>query len=1271
MDSETPLQKALRWKCFEIAEALIEGGASISQTDNYGSPPLHAAARNGDLRIAEVLLAKGVPVDQTDEYGETPLSSAIIGQNSRKTIEFLLNRRASVNPTNKWGGIPLHRAAGKGNCEAIEALLKAGALANINQPDKSGRTPLYCAVENGEPKAVKILLDYRASLSQTDNYGRTLLHVARNDEVIEALLKAGALASINQADKSGRTPLYCAVENGKLTAVKILLGYRASMNQTDNYGHTLLHAAVEKDHHGILNILLADPKGRALVNQTNNWGETPLDWAFDTHGEESVKILLQAGALRGISLVSAALHNHFEQGSNLLKRGKTFQEAKDWLITKRSEEGQSEKNIAFYNQGLTNLQLIYERYQTELTTSKFEKAETKESKHANTQPTETSQSTATQIQLAPYSRMSDSELINILKHLAVKSSLLEAGLADQQEEIPTVDTLQSLITKANGISMNYACDDSGLTLLSFAILHYRGTWCRNIVKTLLIAPGADLWINYRTKEGYTPLFFAALKKEFDVGVTLLHYGANFQAAFQKAETFLCNRTNKKWLKSSYNIDNVYDEVLVNLQLINERYQAELAASKSGTTDAKQETNGDTPPETKESKHANIQTTESSQSTAQIQQIQNDLAEGNTEALLKQLQQPADAGSKMHNYLQQEALTDILYAQADPKAESKDPQQAKTKLVEAMKTLLQKDRAAVIRPNKEEDGLTPLDIALQLDLPKEIIGKLQQAAQAEYDLQNTEVLEKVAEMARESKAKSQKLEAVSKNKEAKEAEAEAKAYADVASLLSSSLVKLKEIRDQLGKPQSTSSSVPLTPASTPLTHTATPLANTAVGLSAAQKRQIGLGRQLLNIKLTKVLTEALAIKYKLVDGFNQSRVGTATEGGLKLVADLLPIPLAGTMAKAIVAGAKKAVEKRDRQKQEHRLGEISTIDQAAERIAALVKSLTRRFQLVFARLNPESLEIFVDRIVDRMNDYWDRLPKRAEKSGLSPQALEQLLREGLVDGTKKPLPKPSGQALSQHQEFENLLENMLLGVSLCKDREIKASNRLTTFAARLATRKGIVGETAGFVAGRRVNYQTLQGTKEVAVQHICRNAPVITWAGITDDLDEPVYHDGHAPADIQIDSDLPSLYLREKECKLRGYTVDQSITAPVALPIPPKEFDIDLMEQLKQRADAAEARAAELEEQVEEVAAQQRPLRQELIAAQGRILELEQGQVQVAPGDAKSTTPPRSNADPRVFKSLASSSPPVPGATPKPPSPKQPNEPSSSTTTTSDMPTGSL
>lgn len=1150
----------------------------------------------------------------SQEYSTSALSSSSTSSNSS------LPTSTTTVPTS----LPLPPKAEE------KPLGTAISLADLPPDRRALAEALFTAAKKADVKAVEDLIAQKAPLNVKDDDGYTPLlraadaaygNASQGKEcclIVAALLQSeeGRDAAC-QANLKGTTPLIAAIDAGITNAVIALLATpqgRATIERADEYGSPLSRAC-GYCHHAIAP-LLCTPEGRAAARSEIIEGGTPLLRVMRGERFGTVAALLATSEVcdtvnQANSLGETPLARVFSKGSiakngigigvMLLLQGANLKEAENWAKNWLATQNLSDYRVGFFFHRL------------ELIKNEFEAFANGQEQNLENWLTYKAQK----------------ELQELPK---IRKSVIEEGITFIVEEPDRM--YAEALTNLKLIKESYQYEKT-INGPSKSFEH---------------------WLIYKVQQ------------------ELEQNKLKLQKAKQKIGSFVAPLTR---------IPKPGD-----LKLINKNYQAKLAAGKAETkqevgdgapaTDQLSFSNNtpgfsssnnsipsslDIPPETKESKHTSIQTTQSSQSIAQIQQIQHDLAAGNAETLSHQLQQPAEAGSKMHDYLQQEALTDILYAQADPKAESKDSQQAKAKLVAVMETLLQKDPAAVIRPNKEEDGLTPLDIALQLDLPKEVVGKLQQVAQVEYDRQNTEVLKKVAKMAQEAEAKSQELTAVSKNKEAKEAKAEAEAYADVASLLSSSLVKLKEMRDQLGQRQSTSSSVPLTPASTPLTHTAAPMANMVVGLSVAQKAQIGLGRQLLNIKLTKVFTEALAIKYELVDGFNQNRVGTAAGGGLKLVADLLPIPLAGTMAKAIVAGAKKAVEKRDRQKQEHRLGEISTIDQAAEHIAALVKNLTRRFQLVFAQLSPDSLEIFVDRIVDRMNDYWDRLPK---KSGLDPQALGQLFREGLVDGTKKPLPKPSGQTLSQHQQFENLMGNMLLGVSLRKDREVKTSGRL----AKVTARKGRIGELAGLAAGdRTVSYQTSQGTKEASVQDICRNAPVVTWAGVIDEDDAPVYHYGKSPSSVQVNQDLPPSYLQKTECALRGYTIDKSTAASLVLPIQPKEFDLDLVEQLKQQLAAAETRVSELEQTVEEIDKQQYPLRQELITAQNRVSELEQART--VSGDAKSTTPPRSNADPRVFKPLASPPPPVLSVTPKPLSPKQPNVPSSSTTTTSSALTGSL
>jgi hypothetical protein len=558
--------------------------------------------------------------------------------------------------------------------------------------------------------------------------------------------------------------------------------------------------------------------------------------------------------------------------------------------------------------------------------------------------------------------------------------------------------------------------------------------------------------------------------------------------------------------------------------------------------------------------------------ATIQGIQENLSQGNVEALLNQLKQPAGTiatGSEMGNYLKQQALTDILKAQVQgsDKAELKDSQRAG--LIQAMEEVLKAAPAAVTQPNKTEGGLTPLDLAIQLDLPKDVIAKLQQAEQAEYDRQTLALQQKLEQLAQEPQdSQKPKLDAESKA-----------LCAELVPLVTNTIADLKKVRARLSQTQSANTSVSSSPILIPIAGATVSLVNAPVGLSAAQEAQIALGQQLLNIKLTQVFTKALAIKYKLVDAHNQSRAGAVAEGGFKLVADLLPLPGAGLIAKALVAGAKKITEKRDIKRQDRRIGEVSTIDQAAERVAALVRNLTRRFQLVFAQLQPDSLEIFVDQIVGRMVHYWDAIPEKLKKAGVKGE----VLKEGLVDCTQPLSPSSSSvSALSESQQFDNLMENMLLGTSLWKDREAKASSRI----AKSTGRKGFLGKVAGVIAGDRlVTLQTPQGPQDAAVQHICYHAPPVTWTGVNHHQNDPVYYYGDPAAnvDLSVDQNLPPLYLSKEECELRGYTVDQSKPAPLSLLIAPKELDLSDAQRkereleaeimrLRQQLGVAEARA---------------------------------------------------------------------------------------------------
>ena len=91
--------------------------------------------------------------------------------------------------------------------------------------DKDGRTPLSSGARNGYGGIVKILLKQGdASPDPTDNSDQTLHWWAawyQNSGVLGKLLEKEDVP--NTADKSGRTPLSWAAQNGKQYLLKILL----------------------------------------------------------------------------------------------------------------------------------------------------------------------------------------------------------------------------------------------------------------------------------------------------------------------------------------------------------------------------------------------------------------------------------------------------------------------------------------------------------------------------------------------------------------------------------------------------------------------------------------------------------------------------------------------------------------------------------------------------------------------------------------------------------------------------------------------------------------------------------------------------------------------------------------------------------------------------------------------------------------------------------------------------------------------------------------
>jgi ankyrin repeat protein len=210
---------------------------------------LHWAAYHGDLEAAKLLVQHKANVAATNRYGIAPLSLAC--QNgSGAMVELLLEHGANPNTIQRGGETVLMTAARTGRPGPVAALLKHGA--DVNAQERRGQTSLMWAAAEGNREVVELLIhagaDLRATLPES---GFTpLLFAAREGraEVVRALLKAGVDVNAatdprkpgGKAPARGTTALILAVENGHFELAVELVKAGADPNDQRS-GYTPLH----------------------------------------------------------------------------------------------------------------------------------------------------------------------------------------------------------------------------------------------------------------------------------------------------------------------------------------------------------------------------------------------------------------------------------------------------------------------------------------------------------------------------------------------------------------------------------------------------------------------------------------------------------------------------------------------------------------------------------------------------------------------------------------------------------------------------------------------------------------------------------------------------------------------------------------------------------------------------------------------------------------------------------------------------------------------
>jgi ankyrin repeat protein len=251
-----------------VQAGLVGGGGG-------GLTALVFAAREGDIESAKALLDGGAKVNQTTEYGWTPLLTAINNRNYA-LAQLLIDRGADVNMPNKGGWTPLYIATDNRNIEGgdypvpkpdldhleiIRSLLQHGANPNgrirentltrtiftMQWFHENGATPFVRAGQSSDVELMQLLLDYGADPFLATENGDTALTASagigwvegvtyerspqENVEAIRLLLDLGL--DPNGANNEGRTPLMGAALKGRNAAIQLLVDRGAKLDIYD------------------------------------------------------------------------------------------------------------------------------------------------------------------------------------------------------------------------------------------------------------------------------------------------------------------------------------------------------------------------------------------------------------------------------------------------------------------------------------------------------------------------------------------------------------------------------------------------------------------------------------------------------------------------------------------------------------------------------------------------------------------------------------------------------------------------------------------------------------------------------------------------------------------------------------------------------------------------------------------------------------------------------------------------------------------------------
>ena len=220
----SPLHVAAAFRSLEVVKLLADRGYDINarSLEWSGRSPLHAAAqKNPDAKVIDFLIERGAEINGTDEYGSVPLHLAADHNPRLDVLQALLAHGADPlaknTPRVGNGRLPFHSALfNNPNMEIVKALYKPDFL----DVRIGGVTPLMIAARLGRAEPVEFLIDKGVEIDAQSNIGSTALHFA--------------VASSSIPNTDG---------DDYLSIVQILLDNGADVSIRNKYFNSALHRA--------------------------------------------------------------------------------------------------------------------------------------------------------------------------------------------------------------------------------------------------------------------------------------------------------------------------------------------------------------------------------------------------------------------------------------------------------------------------------------------------------------------------------------------------------------------------------------------------------------------------------------------------------------------------------------------------------------------------------------------------------------------------------------------------------------------------------------------------------------------------------------------------------------------------------------------------------------------------------------------------------------------------------------------------------------------